>query len=583
MSRSADYRPVPFNPSSSRFLVAGLLLIMLIVAAYWRALNSDFINMDDPPYVADNGIVQKGLTGEGLRWAFTTTYQANWHPLTWLSHMLDCQLYGTNPTGHHLSNILLHTANTILLLLVLTRMSGALWRSAFVAAVFAIHPLHVESVAWVAERKDLLCTLGWMLALLSYLRYVEKPSIGRYAALSVTLALGLMAKPMLVTFPFVLLLLDYWPLRRLVAERGNKPDRAVAWKRLSALVWEKVPLFLLSALSSLVTMWAQSRGGALASLKDLPYTIRFENGLVSYIRYIEKFFWPSGLAPFYPHPGSNLPEWQAGTAGVLLILATLGALKIGKRKAYVPTGWFWYLGTLVPVIGVVQVGSQAMADRYTYVPLIGLAIIIAWGVTELWPHRRTGDYSSKGERSKPVAAFAALLVLGLTAATFRQVGYWRNSEILFKHALDVTEGSYIVYANLGLALAKEGKESEAIGQYQKALNLKPDCTDALNNLAWILATSRINEHRDGAEAVRLASQACNLTGYGDPTFLDTLAAAYAEVGRYGEAIQTERKALDLSFKQGEPKQGEPPSALEERLRLYQSHSPYRNLATLTVR
>ena len=573
-SRRVGYRPVPFKFSSPRVLLASLFLAVLILAAYWRAIDSDFITLDDSAYVTGNGIVQVGLTGEGLRWAFTTTYQANWHPLTWLSHMLDCQLYGMNPKGHHLSSILLHAANAVLLFLVLSRMTGLLWQSGFAAALFALHPLHVESVAWVAERKDVLSTFFWMLTLLAYIRYVERPGFRRYTVVLAALALGLMAKPMLVTLPFVLLLLDHWPLHRLGAGGGKEPPQAVAWERVRAMIWEKLLLFLLGALSGAVTSLAQYRGGAAASLQELPFRIRFENALVSYVRYIQKFFWPRDLAVFYPHPGDSLPLWQAQLASLLLVLATLGALWVGRRHAYVPAGWFWYLGTLVPVIGLVQVGTQSMADRYTYVPLIGLAIVIAWGVPDLLLRRGKKADLIQRRKTTFVAVAAGVLVLILTAATSHQVGYWRNSIALFEHSLSVTRSNYTMHTNLGLALANQGRHSEAIAQYHQALALRPDGTDALNNLAWLKATNEDERLRDGATAVLLAKRACELTGYDDPTFLDTLAAAYAEAGRYEEAIQTEQKAIAFALSL---KQGEPVSVLEERIQLYRSYRPYRAL------
>ncbi|NIQ87873.1 MAG: hypothetical protein GWN93_01765, partial [Deltaproteobacteria bacterium] len=405
--------------------------------------------------------VHKGLTRESFIWAFTTTDEANWHPLTWLSHMVDCQLYGLNPAGHHLTNVLLHSASTVLLFLILLGMTGSRWRSALVAALFALHPLHVESVAWVAERKDVLSTLFWMLTLWAYLAYTKRPERKRYLLIIVAFTLGLMAKPMLVTLPFVLLLLDYWPLKRIELGQSasglpaaNQPSTIAEKPGAQAfrLLLEKTPLFVLTAASSVVTFVVQKSEGAVGALEVYPLKIRVANALVSYVSYIIKMIWPQNLAVFYPHPGQSLPMWQAVAAGILLVLISIAVIRAGRRQPYLPVGWLWYLGTLVPVIGLVQVGAQAMADRYTYVPLIGLFIMAAWGVPELmkkWHHRRVA-----------LVVSAALVLFALMTCARLQLRHWKNSIALLSHAHAVTAKSYLVHNNLGSALNELGKYDE---------------------------------------------------------------------------------------------------------------------------
>ena len=383
-----------------RDVLVCLFLIITTFAVYWQVHNHDFINLDDDLYITENDQVQKGLSRESVVWAFTTTHAANWHPLTWLSHMVDFQLYGLNPKGHHLTNVFFHLLNTLLLFFVLQRMTGALWRSGFVAALFALHPLHVESVAWVAERKDVLSTLFWLLTIWAYTWYVERPRRTRYLLTLLTFTLGLMAKPMLVTLPFVLLLLDYWPLGRFqvgqldtalsAPGQASLSTRSV-WSQTLRLIWEKAPFFALAAASSIVTFLVQKGGGAVRPWERFPITIRIANGLVSYVKYMGKMIWPSDLAVFYPHPGASLPIWQAVAAGLLLLSISIAAIRLAKNHPYLAVGWLWYLGTLVPIIGFVQVGGQALADRYTYVSLIGLFIIIAWGVSDIvakWRYQR---------------------------------------------------------------------------------------------------------------------------------------------------------------------------------------------------
>jgi hypothetical protein len=368
-----------------------LFLTVASISTFWQVLYHEFVDYDDFQYVVENIHVRSGVTWEGIVWAFTATHMSNWHPLTWLSHMMDCQIYGMKAGMHHLTNLLIHVANTLLLFVILKRMTRALWRSAFVAALFALHPLHVESVAWIAERKDVLSTLFWVLTMLTYVRYVERPGLVRYVLVLLSFALGLMAKPMLVTLPFVLLLLDYWPLQRVrmgQSRAGDMPrinrsetigDQKVVVFRL---IWEKAPFFLLAAASGTVTFLAQQSGGSVRSLDLLPIQIRLANALVAYIAYIGKMIWPFKLAVFYPHAGMP-PAWHVVGAGLLLACVSVMVIRAAQRSPYAIAGWLWYLGTLVPVIGLVQVASLSMADRYTYVPLIGLFM-------SLWQRGATG-------------------------------------------------------------------------------------------------------------------------------------------------------------------------------------------------
>jgi len=470
------------------FVPLGLALITLVV--YWRSLSGEFIQFyDDVLYVTDNPHVQAGLTIESIVWAFTTGFGANWHPLTWISHMLDWQLFGLNPWGHHLTSLLFHVANTILLFFVLLRMTNGLWQSAFVAALFALHPLHVESVAWIAERKDVLSTFFWILTMWAYLRYVERQETKNYALLALALTLGLMAKPMLVTLPFVLLLLDYWPLNRTQfsdfrTRLGQRLDQGSHVKLrklpLQDLVKEKAPLFALVAVSSLVTFVAQQQGGAMQTVENLPVLTRVANAVVVYVSYVEKMIWPSGLSAYYPHPGASRTLLQVALPGLVLFIISASVVLAKRRRPYLVVGWCWYLGALIPTIGLVQVGSQAMADRYTYVPLIGLFMMIAWGIPELvlgWKKRTV------------ILTTTGILVIGaMLTVTWWQVGYWKNASVLFSHAVSVTSGNWLAHSNLGSALALEGKTEEAIEQQQEALRIRPNYPEAEYNIGVALAS-----------------------------------------------------------------------------------------------
>src|SRR6266571_5542154 len=410
--------------NTPRLLVAVGVCVSLVVftwIVFGQTLRHDFVNYDDPRYVYQNTRITSGLNISGIAWAFTHIHSENWHPLTTITHMLDCQLYGLKASGHHFTNVLLHTIAVLLLFVVLQQMTGAFWRSAFVAALFAIHPLHVESVAWVAERKDVLSGVFFMLTLLAYFHYTRAPSNLRYLIVAFVFALGLMSKPMLVTLPFVLLLLDYWPLERIKAQR---PDIG---RQLLKLIAEKIPLIVLSAVSGVITFLAQRH--AIGWTEQLPMLARINNAIVTYVIYVRQMFWPGNLAVFYPHPENRLPQWEIGLAVALLACITTTALVLRKVAPYLITGWFWYLGMLVPVIGLVQVGWQGHADRYTYLPQVGLYIAGTWAIADL-----TASF-----RRRILLGAAALLIIGaLSWTAWIQTSYWRDSEMLFTHALAVT-------------------------------------------------------------------------------------------------------------------------------------------------
>jgi len=473
------------------FLVCGFLFFA-VVLIYVQTLGHSFVFYDDLDYVRNNVHVRRGLTFSSVSWAFQTTAESNWHPLTWLSHMLDCQLFGLNPGGHHLTNLLLHAANSILLFVLLKKMTGALWRSAVVAALFAVHPLHVESVAWVAERKDLLSTFFFLLTVLAYVRYARRPGWKIYAAVFLLFALGLMAKPMLVTLPFVLLLLDYWPLERIrVAESSRLSQYLPTIRRL---ITEKIPLFALSALSCVVTVYAQRP--ALQSLNDIALSARIENALVSYVKYLGKTVFPEGLAVFYPYP-ADIPEGVTLLSAAILVFITIEVLRVAKARRYLPVGWFWFLGTLVPVIGIVQVGEQAMADRYTYIPLIGVFIVFVWGAEDIRSLLRVN--------AKAIGTATAAVLSLLAFLSFNQAGHWKNNVTLFEHAISVTKDNYLAHNNLAAALGAEGKLDRAAAHAAEALRINPNYVSPRLNLAVIA-----QEKGDTERAVELYREALGL-------------------------------------------------------------------------
>ena len=500
-------------------------LVLVTIALYWPAMRCGFINLDDPDCITENPNVQGGLTWEGVKWAFSDTKQhAYWAPLTWLSHELACQFFGLNPWGHHLMNVLLHAANTALVFLMFQRMTRATWRSLMLAALFGWHPLRVESAAWVTEREDVLSTLFWMLALLAYVKYAELIQAGNskskvwYGAALVMFVCGLMSKAMLVTLPCVLLLLDYWPLERF------KPGSM--WR----LVREKIPFFALAAVMSVVTFVAQKQGGAVKAVEYLPLGARFGNALISYCRYLGKMFWPTDLAVFYPHPG-YWPLGEVLLAGVMLSsISVLLFVKRG-RYPYLLMGWLWFVGTLVPVIGLVQVGGQAMADRFTYVPSLGVLILTIWGTHGL----------TRGRRHQAIVlalAGSAVIVLCL-ALTRQQLGYWKDSETLFGHAVKVTKNNYIAYNNIGDALLNQGRIDEAMGQFQEAIRINPDDAEAHYNFG----TALLKKSQTG-EAINQFQEAIRLK----PNYAEAhnnLGTALLNQGQIEQAVSQFQEAIRL--------------------------------------
>ncbi|HEY3490931.1 MAG TPA: tetratricopeptide repeat protein [Candidatus Deferrimicrobiaceae bacterium] len=442
-----------------------LALALLVTLLYFRVAHFPFIQVDDTEYVIENQAVHRGLTAGNLAWAFTTFDNANWHPLTWLSYMADVSLFGVNPGGHHLVNLLFHLANTLLLFDLFRRLTGKIWESGLVAALFAVHPLHVESVVWIAERKDVLSTFFFFATMRVYLRYAAFPGAAGYAAVLGSFALGLLSKPMLVTLPFCLLLIDYWPLERLTVASARR------------LLLEKVPLFALSAAGSVLTILAQREGAAIGSLVHFPFGIRVGNAVVAYVDYLSKAIVPVGLSVFYPHPMGTLSPVRVAVSGILLATMTVLAVVAGRKRRWLAVGWFWYIGTLVPVIGLVQVGTQAMADRYTYIPLVGFFLILAWGGSELagrlrMPHRM-------------VAGGVLAWILALCACTWNQVAYWRGVGPLFARAVEVTEGNAFAHTVLGAAAFEQGSDNAAIRHLEEALRIHPDFPDAHLNLGLV--------------------------------------------------------------------------------------------------
>ena len=514
--------------AGSRFPVwlIAALLVLVTIALYWPATRYDFSSLDDPEYVTENPHVQGGLNWAGVKWAFCNTEQAAyWAPLMWLSHLLACQLFGLNAWGHHLINVLLHATNTALVFLVFRRMTGAAWRSLILAALFGLHPLRVESVAWVTERKDVLSTLFWMLTLWAYVKYVEAAEVRNsksslwYGAALAMFVLGLMSKAaMLVTVPCVLLLLDYWPLERF--KSGS------AWQ----LVTEKIPFFALAAVASVVTFMVQKHGGAVAAVENLPLGARSGNALISYCRYLGKLFWPTDLAVFYPHPG-YWPLEQVLLAGVLIVGISVLLFVKQRRYPFLLMGWLWFCGTLVPVIGLMQAGEQAMADRFTYVPSLGVLILAIWGAYEL-----TRRWRYQVIVLSVAGSAAIVLCIGLTR---QQLGHWKDNETLFRHALEVTENNYFAHKALGDALLKKGQTDEAINQYQEAIRLKPDSADAHYNLGNALLKKDQTD-----EAISQYQEVIRLT----PDYADAhndLGLALYRKGRTGEAISHFQEALRL--------------------------------------
>ena len=600
-----------------------LLLAVAVVAVFAGVLRHDWVRLDDPGYVFDNPHVARGLTAEGVRWSLTRPHGGNWHPLTSWSHMLDVTLFGLAPAGHHAVSLLLHVVNALLLALVLFRLTGAWWRGLLVAALFALHPLRVESVAWVSERKDVLSGLFFLLTLWAYAAWAARPSARRYGLVAASLGLGLMSKPMLVTVPFVLVLLDVWPLGRLrargaaAAPAGAAAGAGAAPRSLTGLLLEKWPLLLLAAIAAVVTYVVQSRGEATAAMEHLPLARRAGNALLSVWRYVGQSLRPVDLGVFYPY------DRVLGAGGVLaaalaLAAATAAALWQARRRPWLAVGWFWYLGMLVPVLGLVQVGAQAHADRYTYLPAIGLAVALVWGLGGALPRAR----AARGAAA--AAAFVALAALGL--ATARQVALWRDTRTLFTHVLALTGDNLVgartahrflgkalletgetaaalphLEASLGLPagtearlrdalrarpdddaarrelaalLAREDRVEEAVGEYRRLLERDAGDLDALVNIAWMRATHREAAHRDGREAVRSAE--CAVVRSPEPLAVlqATLAAAYAEAGRFTAAVRAGERAVELARAAGETAEAE---RYERQLAHYRRGRPFHYL------
>ena len=555
-------------------LLISLLLALLVLVTFWPVQGDKFINLDDNLYVFDNPYVKQGLTPESIAWAFTTFYGGFYIPITWCSFMLDHQMYWLNPAGYHLTNLLFHLLNAILLFLALQKMTGSLWKSAFVAALFAVHPLHVESVAWVTERKDVLSTLFWMLALVSYVHYTRYPRIKNYLLTLLVFLLGLLSKPMVVTLPFVLLLLDYWPLQRF--QNAGYPARkddpsgppghgAFSKKRGLRLVMEKVPFLILSAMSGAATILARLSDGGLVSSENIPFPTRIANALVSYVAYLGKMVLPTKLAIVYPHQGMPSLLEALGAVALLVCLSAF-AVKKARQAPFVLTGWLWYLGTLVPVIGIIHVGNQVRADRFTYIPLIGLFLIIAWGVPEIlkkWHYKKIA-----------LALASGVVIIFLAIGTRAQVKYWKDTITLFEHALDVTRDNAVVHFNLGATLFDQGRIKEAIAHYKEVVRIHPRNANVHYNLG--LAYAELGEFQSAVahyeEALRIDPDyhlAHNNLGivldrmgrfekarvhYLKAIEMDpnsekahiNLGVNLASQGRYGEAIRHYCRALDIN-------------------------------------
>ncbi len=502
-------------------------LVIAILILYWPVKDHEFINFDDYDYVVNNTYVNKGLSLQNLYWAFSATHSSNWHTLTWISHMMDAEFFGMNPGMHHVTNVIFHIFNTLLLFFLFEKMTNSVWRSGILAALFALHPLHIESVAWISERKDVLSTFFWLLTMWAYIKYVRNPKPGTYLPVILFFICGLMSKPMTVTLPFVLLLLDYWPLCRIsFSEKGN----GSAYSNLRFLILEKIPLLSFSVLSGIITLIAQKKGGAIGNLEVFSAGVRISNAAVSYVTYLIKTILPFHLSVFYPHP-RTVSFWQ--TAGALLVLALISffVFRHFKTRPWLTVGWLWYLGTLVPVIGLIQVGNQSMADRYTYVPLIGIFIMGVWGISEAVP---------SGQGKKCLTVSAILVLCFFWEISQKQVRYWKNDFSLFGHALAVTENNFIAHNNLGNLYIKEGDRKNAIMHFQQSIAIQPGNVMAHHNLGNVYM-----EQNQLSDAVHHFSQVILL----DPNYADAyymLGMAKMRMGNMDEAVHHFYDALRLS-------------------------------------
>ncbi len=583
-------------------LAVCIFLTVIVWLVFAQTLGHEFVNFDDDRYVYENGEVSRGLTLDGFKWVVTHSHASLWHPLTTLSHMIDCQIFGLRPAGHHFINVLLHNIGSVLLFLVLAQMTGRIWPSAFVAAIFAIDPMRVESVAWVAERKDVLSGVFFMLTLGAYSRYTRAPGLARYVAMSIFVACGLMSKATFVTVPLVLLLLDYWPLNR--GQRSEVTDQESKVRIWLRLIAEKIPLLILSTAASVATIVAQTV--TMASLEQLPLLPRLKNAAVSLIVYLRQMFWPTDLAVFYPHPHDRLNVWLVVVSALLIAAMTLLAILLRRKRPYIFVGWFWYLVLLAPVLGVFQAGLQGRADRFTYLPHIGITIALTWTVVDLaqrWRYHRM-----------ILTSFASCVIVVLIVCAWKQTAYWRDSISLWEHTLAVTSNNQTAHRNLAAALWTHGRIAEsrihsrsadiihakailedqpfdvstrddlgvlliragdaagAVQQWETSLQIDPSDGNALNNLAWVLATYPADNIRNGTRAVELAEKALTLPGGDSPIVLRTLAAAYAEAEAFPKAAETARRAIELAT-------GKQDISLVETLRhelsLYETDKPHR--------
>lgn len=516
-----------FTSAEKRVPVVCLLLAVVTLALYNPVNRHPFVNYDDDRYVTENPHVRQGLTVETIVWSLTSTEQANWHPLTWMSHALDVSLFGLNPAGHHLTSVLLHVANVCLLFLLLMWATNRLGASLFVAALFAVHPINVESVAWVAERKNLLCTFFFLLTLWAYGWYAKTPDWKRYLAVVALFAAALASKPMVITLPFVLLLLDYWSFQQLSPAKTPRP--------LRRLILEKIPLFAMSAASAIITMQAQQGGGAVRSTTQFSLGVRIENALCAYAMYLWKMVWPAKLAPLYPHPGNSIAAWQVIVSAAVLIAIT--AVVCGSASfRYQRVGWFWFLGTLVPVIGLVQVGEAAMADRYAYIPLIGIFFIIAFSVAQ-WSNRIHPALT---------LAPAVVIISALASVTHGQISCWQSNEELWSHTLAVTSNNFVAEDNLGGALILEGKEEQAHPHFEAAALINPSDPMSHSNLGTY--DLQRGQMRDAIEEYQTAAGLTSDAGLLAQTYAN-LGAAYRAIGDYGQAEENYKRALKLNSNQ----------------------------------
>ena len=503
------------------------MLIIITLAVYWQVGEHEFLNFDDNDYVTTNSHVSSGITASNVVWAFTSVHSSNWHPITWLSHMLDAQLFGMNPRGHHLMNIIIHAMSAVLLLLLFHRLTGSIWQSSFVAALFALHPLHVESVAWVAERKDVLSAFFGFLTLLLYSIYVGGKKPTAYLLALFSFVLGLMSKSMLVTLPFVMLLLDFWPLNRCCLKKDDyEENQSVSC--LPGLIIEKIPFFVCSLLSSAVTIYAQHKGEAIRTLDLIPFQLRIENAVIAYVKYIVLTFWPHDLAILYPLPASY-PLWEFIVSLIILTLISTAAIWYRRIYPFLTAGWLWFVITLLPVIGLIQVGNQSMADRYIYIPHIGLFIMAAWGVpilTKRWQYRQY-----------LLGLSASLLISVAAICSWKQVGYWRNDFSLFRHTIQVTEGNCVAHNVLGVALDNSGDLDGAIREYQDALATNPHYFEAHNNLGFALAKKGYFD-----AAIREYQEALTVNATSFEAHFN-LGNALANKGEWDDAIKEYQEAL----------------------------------------